>query len=65
MISLMKIFWYLVRKQRYTILYFFMKKVLGPRLLHPCYSKPPLYNRLLTFVTTTGTDYFYDPWVVV
>lgn len=65
MISLMNIVWYLVRKQKYTLLYFFMRKVLGPRLLHPCYSRPSLYNRLLLYVKTRGVDYFHDPWTLV
>jgi hypothetical protein len=65
MISLYGVFWYLVRKQKYTVLYYLLKKLLGPRLLHPCYNKPSLYNRLITFVSSTGTDYFYDPWTLV
>jgi hypothetical protein len=65
MISLYRVFWYLLRKQKYTVLYFLMKKLLGPKLLHPCYSRPSLYNRLIKYVISRDVDYFYDPWVFV
>lgn len=65
MISLYGVIWYLVRKQKYTVLYFLLKKLMGPQLIHPCYSRPSFYKRLVNYVTSTQTDYFYDPWVVV
>jgi hypothetical protein len=65
MISVYGVFWYLVRKQKYTVLYYFLKKMLGPRLLHPCYSRPSFYSRLLKYVTSRDVDYFYDPWTLL
>lgn len=65
MILLSRVIWYLLRKQKYTILYFVMKKFLGPQLLHPCYSRPSFYRRLLSHLTEKKADYFHDPWVCV
>lgn len=64
MISLTGVVMYLIKKQKYTILYFFIKKVLGPRWVHPYYNKPPLPTRLLTWVKWGHHDYFFDPWEV-
>lgn len=64
MISLYYVFWYLVKKQRYTVLYFLLKKLVGPKLLHPCYKRPSLYTRMMTW-PGWQKDYFLDAWEVV
>ena len=63
MISVFNVVVYLLKKQKYTLMYLFLKKMLGPSWVHPCYSRPPLHTRLLTWVKTRGSkDYFFDAW---
>jgi hypothetical protein len=64
MISLYYVFCYLVRKQKYTVLYFLLKKLLGPKLLHTSYKRPSLYSRMMTW-TGWKKDYFLEAWEVV
>jgi len=63
LLSLTKLCMFLIRKNRYTLLYLVMRKVVGPRLLHsPYYCALPFqawWRRL------SEPDYFYDSWEVV
>jgi hypothetical protein len=65
MLSIYGVIMYLIRKQKYTILYYFLRKVLGPRLLHPCYSRPALHTRLVEWYKNRGRDYFLESWELV
>jgi len=72
MVSVYGVFLYLLRKQKYTVLYLLMRKLLGPQLLHPCYSRPPLQKRLLfsaqrlwAWYGYQRRDYFLEAWELV
>jgi hypothetical protein len=63
MISVWSVVGYLLRKQKYTLMYLFLKKMLGPSWVHPCYSRPALHTRLLTWMKSQRSkDYFFDSW---
>lgn len=72
MVSLYGVFFYLLRKQKYTILYLLLRKLVGPQLLHPCYSRPSLPRRLFFLAQKQWAwygfqkrDYFLEAWELV
>jgi hypothetical protein len=62
MISLTNVVIYLIKNQKYTLLYLFAKKILGPRWVHPYYNRPSLTTRLMTWIQSRNKDYFFDTW---
>ena len=60
MISLGNVCMFLIRKQKYTVLYLLLRKMFGPSVLN---SRYPLLTRCAEHLKLWWKpDYFYDPW---